>query len=158
MRKCVRRGDPQRRSYWEAVVQRWREGGQSVREYCRTEGLRESAFYFWRRKLAAAQPTADTANEPQSGTLRRTPGPRSRGGPRRSCPRIAPRQHGAAAFLPVQVVMPRNARAVGRQGGAAEAASDVEIVLACGRTVRVGAGFDRQTLRGVLAVLEDRPC
>jgi hypothetical protein len=58
----------------------------------------------------------------------------------------------------MQVVTPRGARSVGRQGGAAEAARDVEIVLACGRTVRVGAGFDRQTLRDVLDVLEDRPC
>ena len=26
--------DPQRRSYWEEVVRRWREGGQSVRAFC----------------------------------------------------------------------------------------------------------------------------
>jgi hypothetical protein len=34
----------------------------------------------------------------------------------------------------------------------------VEIVLRQGRTVRVGAGFDRQTLAEVLAVLETQPC
>ena len=52
MKKRIRHGDPQRRSYWEEVVRRWREGGQSVRAFCRAEELRESAFYFWRRKLA----------------------------------------------------------------------------------------------------------
>ena len=52
MKKRIRHGDPQRRSYWEEVVRRWREGGQSVRAFCRAEELRESAFYFWRHKLA----------------------------------------------------------------------------------------------------------
>jgi hypothetical protein len=44
MEKCVRRGNPQRQSYWEQVVRRWEQGDQSVREYCRAEGLRESAL------------------------------------------------------------------------------------------------------------------
>ena len=43
-------------------------------------------------------------------------------------------------------------------GGSAEAAHGVEIVLGEGRTVRVPAGFDRQTLADVLAVLEAPPC
>jgi hypothetical protein len=34
----------------------------------------------------------------------------------------------------------------------------VEIILTQGRAVRVQAGFDRQTLADVLAVLEARPC
>ena len=52
MKKRIRRGDPQKQRYWEAVVRRCRESGQSVRAFCCAEGLRESAFYFWRRKLA----------------------------------------------------------------------------------------------------------
>ena len=52
MKKRIRHGDPQRQSYWEEVVRRWREGGQSVRSFCLAEELRESAFYSWRRKLA----------------------------------------------------------------------------------------------------------
>ena len=45
-----------------------------------------------------------------------------------------------------------------RRPGAAEADRGVEIILGQGRTVRVRAGFDRQTLAAVLAVLEVRPC
>jgi hypothetical protein len=41
---------------------------------------------------------------------------------------------------------------------AVEAARGVEIILAHGRTLRVGAGFDRQTLAEVLAVLEVEAC
>ena len=52
------------------------------------------------------------------------------------------------SFLPVHLVKP----------SATEAAQGVEIVLAQGRTVRVRAGFDRQTLAEVLAVLEAEPC
>jgi hypothetical protein len=40
----------------------------------------------------------------------------------------------------------------------AEATYGVEIVLTHGRSVRVRAGFDRQMLADVLAVLEARPC
>ena len=60
MNRRIRRGDPRRRNYWEEVVRRWKEGGRSVREFCRAEGLRESAFYFWRRKLGRrGQPVVD---------------------------------------------------------------------------------------------------
>ena len=61
MKKRIRRGDPQRQSYWEEVVRRWRESGQSVRDFCRAEGLRESAFYFWRRELARRSQPAGAA-------------------------------------------------------------------------------------------------
>ena len=54
------------------------------------------------------------------------------------------------SFLPVHVVKPTP--------DVAEGALDVEIVLGQGRTVRVRAGFDRQTLADVLTVLEARPC
>jgi hypothetical protein len=44
------------------------------------------------------------------------------------------------------------------EDGVTAATHGVEIVLKHGRTVRVGAGFDRQTLVEVLAVLETAPC
>ena len=65
MKKRIRRGDPQRQRYWEEVVRRWREGGQSVRAFCRGEGLRESAFYFWRRELARVWPAAAASGYPR---------------------------------------------------------------------------------------------
>lgn len=64
MKKRVSGGDPQRRTYWQDVMRRWREGGQSVRAFCRAEGLRESAFYFWRRKLASRGPRTRRRPEP----------------------------------------------------------------------------------------------
>ena len=75
MKKRTRRGDPQKQTYWEGVVRRSRESGQSVRAFCRAEGLRESAFYFWRRRLREVAnavvrgcPKRSTASDP--GALR----------------------------------------------------------------------------------------
>ena len=146
MKRRVRRGDPQRQSYWEAVVQRWREGDQGVRAFCRAEGLRESAFYFWRRRLARRGRQAAMVNgsQPQA----RLAAPTSR-----SSNRILPQRDATPSFLPVRVVASANGHP-----GVAQATGGVEIVLAQSHTVRVRAGFDRQTLADVLAVLEARSC
>jgi hypothetical protein len=178
MKKRVRRGDPERRAYWEATLRRWREGGQSVRAFCRAEGLRESAFYFWRRELsrrglrirkgAATVPAAHSSgpaflpvhvvtpegNGAGVAEAGRAPLGQRPGGYRSGHPRSG----SAGVGSPVALV-----------GSGRLAGSGVEIVLAhggaagvpaCGSrvAVRVRAGFDRQTLRDVLAVLEDRPC
>jgi hypothetical protein len=103
-------------------------------------GVRESAFYFWRRKLTHCGERADAENGSRSQ------GPMPRGLPPSS--RGRSRENQAPSFLPVRMA----------EAGVAKAAYGIEIVMAQGRTVRVPAGFDRQTLAEVLAVLEDRPC
>lgn len=141
MKDSIQRGNPERQGHWQEVVRRWKESGQSVREYCRVQGLRESAFYFWRRALARRGQDLGAAEAAQAKASERDPTPQSgegRGLPHRNGP----------AFLPVQVV----------EAVQVEAVRGVEIVLPQGRTVRVAAGFDRQTLSDVLAVLEARPC
>ena len=130
----------ERRRHWEALMDRWREGGQTVRAFCRAEGVRESAFFFWRRKLARGDRPA-TANGSGAKASPATPAVRA---PKRLLPQHSP----APSFLPVRVVEP----------SLTEAACGVEIIFAHGRAVRVLPGFDRQTLADVLAVLEVRPC
>jgi hypothetical protein len=137
----IRRGDPRRQGYWEELVRKWKGSGQSVRDYCRAEGLRESAFYFWRRKLEARSLASGAVSKPRRKVVpvaavavlpaQRPSGHRDR-----------------PSFLPVQVV----------EDATPEGGRGVEILLAHGRTVRVLPGFDRQTLAAVLAVLEVRPC
>ena len=141
MKKRIRRGDPQKQRYWEAVVRRCREGGQSVRAFCLAEGLRESAFYFWRRKLARRSQPSGAVGQPRpeaSAIALAAPSPK----------RLSPPRRSPASFLPVRVV----------KDATTEPTRGVEIVLAHGHTVRVQARFDRQTLVDVLAVLEGRPC
>jgi hypothetical protein len=56
-----------------------------------------------------------------------------------------------ATFLPIQLAdLPSRASAPDR--------CDLEIVLACGPRIVVRPGFDLETLRRVVAVLEGRPC
>lgn len=141
MTKRTRRGDPRRRTYWEAVVRRWRESGQSVRAFCRAEELRESALYFWRRKLAHVAGVEVEGNGSQLTDGLPTPVSRAPS-------RVSPKHSPTPSFLPVRVVEPN----------LAAAARGVEIILTEGCTVRVPPGFDRQTLANVLAVLEVRPC
>jgi len=151
MRKRIRRGDPQRRQYWEGVVRRCEESGQSVRAFCLAEGLRESAFYFWRRRLARRSPPPGAAGQARPGTptlALAAPSTKRRCGPRPS----------RASFLPVHVVAPASGCPAGGRPVALETSQGVEIVLADGRIVRVPVGFERQTLVDVLSVLEGRPC
>ena len=145
MKKRIRRGDPERRRYWEEVVRRWREGGQAVRVFCRAEGVRESAFYFWRRKLERPNRQA-AVNDSRAKASPATPASRP-------AQRMSPRHRPTPSFLPVHVVTPASGCP-----SVTEAVRGVEIVLAYGRTVRVQAGFDRQTLADVLALLEVQPC
>jgi hypothetical protein len=45
-----------RRSYWRQVLASWRRSGLSVRIFCRTEGVNEPQFYWWRRRLGRVEP------------------------------------------------------------------------------------------------------
>ena len=41
----------EKRAFWRMVLETWRSSGLSVREFCKREGLTESSFYYWRRRL-----------------------------------------------------------------------------------------------------------
>lgn len=42
----------ERRDYWAAMVDDWRESGQSMAAYCRAHELAYWQFLYWRGKLA----------------------------------------------------------------------------------------------------------
>lgn len=43
--------DMSREAFWREHVERWRASGESIRGYCRAQGISESAFHFWKREL-----------------------------------------------------------------------------------------------------------
>lgn len=152
MKKRVRQGDPQREQQWRAVLRQWQTSGQSVRDYCRAQGLKESAFYFWRRELARRGPAGAQQQEAEG---RQPPGnPSHRERAAASLRRTARARQEQARFLPVQVVRDRDHAA----HGARATAGGIEIVVRDGHLVRVQPGFDRQMLAEVLRVLEAQPC
>lgn len=130
----------QRRSHWQEIVRGQRQSGQSVRAYCRQAGIEESAFYWWRRELARR------SGKHSDGFPSGRKAPRSRSV--RSAARSTSGAMAEAGFLPVQVAAVRSR----------EAGGSLEIVLGGDRVLRIPPGFDRQTLREVLTVLEVRPC
>ena len=146
MAKRIRKSDPEKERYWRGVVRGQQRSGQSVREYCRQAGVKESAFYWWRRELARRGSGRKTARQrtssvsPRSGAVsgRKTAAQRPGG----KCP----------AFLPIRVRADRAAAVP------VDHAAAVDIHLGNGRMVRVGPGVDRRTLVEVLAALEARPC
>ncbi len=137
MKEQMRRGDPRRQRYWEELVRGWQESGQSVRDFCGAEGLRESAFHYWRRRLEGRKRS--------SGSTGQRPSKASRQSSSACC--------GSPSFLPVRVL-----ESTVVNPAPAEAVGSVEIILERGRRLRVAAGFDRQVLADVLAVLEVRSC
>jgi len=46
------RRDLKKESAWRQRVDRQANSGQSVRAWCHRQGLKESAFHWWRRELA----------------------------------------------------------------------------------------------------------
>ena len=130
--------DRAKEQHWRRHVAAWRRSGQSVREYCRAEGLSEPSFYAWRRVLADRTPRG-AAHAGDGVASEQAAATRGRGGATGGSTAASP-------FVPVRLVQD------------ATRAEAVEVVLRGGRVVRVAAGFAAKTLRDVVAALEDLPC
>ena len=140
-----RRRDAGKERQWREVIRARGASGQSVREYCRGAGVKESAFYWWRRELARRGPVEKTSGRGQEAqTVQPRSKRRRKTGPARSSRRTAARGE-PLSFVPIHVL-------------ADSTAACIEIHFDGGRKVCVRPGFDGQTLREVLAVLESRPC
>jgi len=113
----------------------------SVAEYCRREGLQYNSFRRWR--LAFRDAGEDFAPAEYGGSGGGVParGTGATGGSGQD-------ELGVALFAEV---------AVGPASPVVEA-SAIELVLAGERRIRVGAGFDEETLRRLVAALEGTAC
>ena len=125
---------------WRRVMVEQRRSGLNVREFCRRGQLAESSFHYWRRELQRRQ--AESSPRRQAQPSRRCRAERPRRGRARSAP----------AFVAVRVE-----EHGGGPGGGRPAGGHVEIVLRCGRCVRVTAPVDRVVLTDVVSVLEGLP-
>jgi hypothetical protein len=114
---------------WREHLAAWRRSGQSVRAYCAAQGLSEPSFYSWRRVLTRCERRSGGRTAPSVRTV------------------AAAALAGESPFVPVRLVE-----------DTPPPAAAVEVVLRGGRVVRVAAGFSAQTLREVVAALEDLPC
>ena len=42
---------PEKRVKWRSLMAEQKESGQSVAAFCRTRGVREALFYYWKKQL-----------------------------------------------------------------------------------------------------------
>jgi hypothetical protein len=122
---------------WAALIDQWRQSGLSLPAFCQRHGLSRGTMQNWvykpalQRAIEEARCAARDAESPHSDR------------PLHSAP--------APAFLPVRIAEVTAASPPSDRTG-------VEIVLGAGRRIVLGAGFDSETLRRAVAVLEGRPC
>ena len=118
----------EKRAYWRDVLDRQRESGLSVRQFCREHQISEASFHSWKRKIAGHDRDDDASSE--SGDQKQ---------PARR--QVAKQTEDAAVFIPVRV---------------SAAGSVLEIVHPRGHVLRVPAVFDAGALRQVLGVLDQQ--
>jgi hypothetical protein len=46
-----KRSDPEKERMWRSTIREAARSGMSIREFCRQRKIKESAFYWWQRKL-----------------------------------------------------------------------------------------------------------
>jgi lambda repressor-like predicted transcriptional regulator len=119
-----------RDEHWADVVTQWRESGLSQKEFCQRQGISDRALNNWLYK------------SPYRERVARILAARSRGDLVAETPR----------FLPVAVLETTTAAHTQITSAA------IEIVLKSGPRIAVMPGFDAETLRRVVAVLEARTC
>lgn len=140
----TRRGDRslEKEAFWKLAVEEWKTADTTIREFCRSNGLKESAFYFWRRELAkrAGLPALSTTEGPVAEAEgRRTKRARKNS---EASPAFSP----TAMFLPLTLRAHETAAAEGAESGS------IEIVVG-GHRLRVSPGFDEETLSRLLRML-----
>jgi len=124
---------------WAALIDEWRQSGLSLPEFCQRNGLSRGTMQNWVYKPALKRAVEEARLEAQGQAIDPGHGDEP--------PASAP----APAFLPVRVAE----AGAGREGADR---SGVEVVIGSGRRVVIGSGFDLETLRRVVAVLEGRTC
>ena len=124
----------EREARWRTVVAEWSKSGLSQAAFCEERALPVKRFYWWRSELARRE------------------------GACKSCPGLpgVPAQMGSSGpqFVPLRVVPSRPGSCGGPQGGVGDMPVGVEVLLAHGRRVRVGRGFEADVLGAVVSVLE----
>lgn len=114
---------------WAALIDEWQDSGLSVPDFCERRGINPGTMRGWISK--------------RSHRLAIDQARRTHAGPANAETATTP------VFLPVRLTEPLPGPT---------AAPGVEVVLGPTRRIAVAPGFDPETLRRVVAVLEDRPC
>ena len=148
-----RRSPAEARRFWELAVDLWSSSGLSVADFCGREGLKESSFYGWQRRLRNGSSPSETVAEP--APLHPEAEPTAQKPPRRR-KRLRLSQD-AGSLVPVRLVDDMAPTAAGVRS-TLRPSSPIEVILPRGTRIRVEHGCSHELLRRVLAALESLPC
>ena len=113
---------------WVELIDEWQASGLSLPAFCERNGLNAGTMSGWVYKRTH-KAALERARREAGGEGTAT----------------------AAAFVPVRVIEVEPEPPPSGHSG-------VEVVIGRGRRIALGAGFDAETLRRVVAVLEGRTC
>jgi transposase-like protein len=144
-----RRSPAEAKQFWELAVDLWSSSGLSVADFCVREGLKESSFYGWQRRLREGSSPSELAPvqsvaEPRAPKVRR----------RHKRLRLS---QDAGSLVPVRLVDDVVPTVTG-VATTPKPLSPIEVILPCGARIRVAHGCTDDLLRQVLAALENMPC
>ncbi len=122
--------DDQTEQYWRLVLEEFQSSGLNVREFCRTEGVREPSFYAWRREIRKRD--GDTPNKSKAKAPQRAKKTTQPEGPHRNA----------------KVTTPALVEIVARSTAASPA---IEIETPTGFIIRLGGEVDRDLVTSVLS-------
>jgi hypothetical protein len=122
---------------WATLIDQRRQSGLSLPAFCLRHGLSRGTMQNWVYK-----PTLRLALEQARNQAHPIDTP---------LPDSTPLPEPSPSFLPVRIAEAPQAYSQPDRSG-------IELVLKLGRRIAISPGFDAETLRRVLAVLEDRPC
>ena len=60
--------DTDQQQFWQMVLETFKSGGLSVRQFCQKEGLSEASFYTWRKKLTKSDESAEDEQKDASSS------------------------------------------------------------------------------------------
>jgi hypothetical protein len=125
---------------WAVLIDEWRQSGLSLQEFCRRRGLNPGTMQGWVYKPALKRAIEASRSKARGIAIKAS---------QEATPVETAR---SPVFLPVQFAQ----AAAGSQPPRDRTA--IEVILSGGRRVAVGPGFDDETLRRVVAMLESNPC
>jgi hypothetical protein len=127
------------REVWEKRVARWRDSGLSAREFAAEVGVNAGTLGWWSSRLRRGEPA-------EAPTGRR----RSRRD------RAEPAASAASTTAPVKWLEVVGEEEQFAERGSAAAPMPVFELVVAGRTIRVPVGFDADSLRRLITVVETR--
>ena len=127
-----------RAAHWAQIIHEYRQSRLTQPEFCRQRGIALGALKNWLYKAPYRQAV-------EQRLLQTTPPVAVPKPPRRS-----------ARFVPVALAADSLLTTPVSREGKPAAASALEVRLGSGRVISVAPGFDPETLRRLVALLEDR--